>query len=272
MKAIWQCPVCKQGLDQEKGALQCGNGHHFDQSRSGYVNLLRSQQSKVKNHGDNQLMVKARTRFLNRGYYRLLVEALQEILTEVVPSPRSLVDVGCGECFYTHEIFQMYHGQTDVYGVDISKDAIAAGAKAYPDLKLAVGSSHALPFMAGCFDGAIALFAPIDPLEIKRILRASGVFIHVLPGPTHLYTLKKTVYEKPYLNSVALPLNIFARMREQSISASITMQNQEDVADLFAMTPYYYKTGLDDQHKLTQICTMTAEIDFVIRIYQGETV
>ena len=63
------CPVCKNELSEEEKLYRCENGHCFDKSKFGYVNLLQSQKSSAKRHGDDRLMVRARRDFLDSGYY-----------------------------------------------------------------------------------------------------------------------------------------------------------------------------------------------------------
>ena len=60
---------CQKPLCREERRLVCPAGHSFDVARSGYVNLLLSQQTGRKHHGDDKRMVKARSAFLERGYY-----------------------------------------------------------------------------------------------------------------------------------------------------------------------------------------------------------
>ena len=79
------CPVCKSEISLFERTYKCKNNHCFDLSKDGYVNLLMSQQSSLKRHGDDKLMVKARRDFLEKGFYSELREALCEVLTEVLP-------------------------------------------------------------------------------------------------------------------------------------------------------------------------------------------
>ena len=44
------CPVCGGALHREERSLRCGAGHCYDLARQGYVNLLRTNQSKAKRH------------------------------------------------------------------------------------------------------------------------------------------------------------------------------------------------------------------------------
>ena len=64
------CPVCGGVLHREERSLRCDAGHCYDLARRGYVNLLRTNQSKDKRHGDDQRMVAARTAFLDAATTR----------------------------------------------------------------------------------------------------------------------------------------------------------------------------------------------------------
>lgn len=69
------CPVCKEKLIKENKTFRCVNNHSFDCAKQGYVNLSRKQ---TKNHGDNALMVKARTDFLEKDYYDFMRQYVKE--------------------------------------------------------------------------------------------------------------------------------------------------------------------------------------------------
>lgn len=58
------CPKCKTGFSKEGNSYKCANGHCFDISRKGTVNLLLSQKSR---HGDDKLMVNARRKLSRQG-------------------------------------------------------------------------------------------------------------------------------------------------------------------------------------------------------------
>ena len=66
---VFVCPVCKKELVSNGKSFICENGHCFDISKFGYVNLLMSSKSSAKRHGDDRLMVRARRDFLDKGYY-----------------------------------------------------------------------------------------------------------------------------------------------------------------------------------------------------------
>ena len=52
--SIFCCPSCQKPLCREERRLVCPAGHSFDVARSGYVNLLLSQRTGRKHHGDGE--------------------------------------------------------------------------------------------------------------------------------------------------------------------------------------------------------------------------
>lgn len=97
----FRCPVCSQELKKERKIWACPQGHTFDIAAKGYVNLLMSNSSGAKRHGDDRLMINARRDFLSKGFYEPLREALYEALSAEFPRGGTLLDAGCGECWYT---------------------------------------------------------------------------------------------------------------------------------------------------------------------------
>ena len=95
------CPVCLRELTDTGAAYCCSAGHSFDKSKFGYVNLLQSQKSSSKRHGDDRLMVRARRDFLDKGYYGFLLDELCGICEKYLPCSARILDAGCGECYYS---------------------------------------------------------------------------------------------------------------------------------------------------------------------------
>lgn len=60
-----KCPVCQQALISQTTYYRCCNGHLFDISKEGYVNLLRKQGH--KEYGDSSAMIDARFNFLKKN-------------------------------------------------------------------------------------------------------------------------------------------------------------------------------------------------------------
>jgi 23S rRNA (guanine745-N1)-methyltransferase len=80
--------------------------------------------------------------------------------------------------------------------VDISKDALAAGAKRCPGLKLAVASVFRLPVRGGFLRYVAFRFRSVAADEFRRVLKDGGVMIRVVPLERHLTGLKEAVYDK----------------------------------------------------------------------------
>ena len=142
------CPVCGGVLHREERSLRCDAGHCYDLARRGYVNLLRTNQSKDKRHGDDQRMVAARTAFLDAGYYAPLRDAIAAAAVEYTSGDADVLDAGCGEGYYTACVLYALQAQgrsASVCGVDISRDALICAHRRAPELTLAVASIAHLP-------------------------------------------------------------------------------------------------------------------------------
>ena len=134
---IFNCPVCKLSLLRCDNTYKCENRHSYDISRYGYVNLLMSQKSSKKRHGDDKLMIQSRSEFLNKDYYKPLLECLIEIVSKKADDKQlTVLDCGCGDCYYSSYISLI--PMCDMYGIDISKDALIFAHRRNKDIKLAI--------------------------------------------------------------------------------------------------------------------------------------
>ena len=90
---MWICPICGLPLTAAEKCWRCGRQHSFDRSRSGYVHLLPANRKHGKMPGDDKLMVDARRRFLEGGWYAPLADALCARLSSYMPAGGGLLDV-----------------------------------------------------------------------------------------------------------------------------------------------------------------------------------
>lgn len=267
MSFSFSCPVCGDILFKADGSFKCENGHCFDIAKQGYVNLLCSQSSSLKRHGDDKLMVYSRTSFLDKGYYNCLMDRINERIGERTFDSMKFIDLGCGECSYTMRIAKEYP-EIDIGGVDISKQALISGGKRCCDISLAVASVFNLPVVDGYCDGAMTVFSPHCVDEIKRILKSGGFWLNAYPLERHLMGLKSIVYDKPYLNEVNRDIpDGFNLLSRDEIRDIIRLKCNEDILNLFRMTPYYYKTSASDQEKIETVDSLITEIEFGIDVY-----
>lgn len=250
------CPNCKNKLIRNDRTFSCVNRHSFDISKEGYVNLnLHNSQST----GDNAEMINARRDFLNNGYYSFLRDAVNNLLDE----DDTLVDLACGEGYYTKE-FKC----KEKIGIDLSKQGLKIASKNDKNTTYLLSSIFHSPLEDNSVDKVITIFAPVAKEEIVRILKEKGQFILVKPNVEHLYELKASIYEKPYKNEIEEIEIEGLKLIKEIDATQKTLVKKEDVNKLFMMTPYYHKTSLKDKEKLNTISDLEITFSFLIDIYQ----
>ena len=270
MKFSFKCPVCSELLEADGNTLRCKNNHCFDVAKQGYVNLLQSQKSSKKRHGDDTLMVKARQDFLDAGYYDCLRDKITEVLKKFIKPEMTIADLGCGECYYTAGIFESLKEQgigCEICGIDISKQALISGAKRCRELHLAVASTSDLPLSDKSCDAVVSIFAPCSETEIHRVLKDDGVWIKAFPLERHLMGLKAVVYDEPYENKVNRDAPGGFRTENYCEVKENCLVQGENIMNLFKMTPYYYKTGIADQQKVSEKECLEIEFEFGVSAF-----
>lgn len=269
--SILICPVCGEKLEKTEKSYVCPKNHSFDVARSGYVNLLLSKHMGKTLHGDNKLMVQARHDFLEKGYYGNLKKALCDTVAKNFHGG-VLVDAGCGEGYYTAAINnKLCESKTsaDIYGVDISKIAVEMAAKRKKDITFAAASVFHIPVQDNSCDMLVTLFAPYCGQEFCRILRDKGIMIMVIPSELHLWEMKQAIYDTPYKNEVKpYELEGFRLIGKKRIKYTISLEAQDDIQALFSMTPYYYRTGREQQERLAALERLDTTVDFELLTYQ----
>lgn len=269
---IWKCPVCESPLTADGRSLCCENRHCFDRARSGYVHLLPSSRQHAKLPGDNPEMVRARRNFLEKGYYAHLLDALCLAADRYLPENGTLLDAGCGEGYYTKNVREFLEGtgrKPAVYGLDISKTAADLAARADKGTDYAVGSVFHLPVQNESCDMVLSVFAPYCGEEFLRVLKPGGFLVMAIPAARHLWQLKQAVYASPYENAVKdYALEGFFFAEKYTAEHEIFLDNPQDIADLFSMTPYAYRTGQAERERLAALQTLTTETAFEVLVYQ----
>ncbi len=268
---MWSCPICARPLRETAVGLCCEQGHSFDRSRSGYVHLLPANRKHGKMPGDNRKMVDARRAFLSRGHYAPLADCLCATTTRWTEAGDYL-DVGCGEGYYTGRIAAALTEKLPLLsaaGIDISKQALTRAAKSCPAVSFAVASAFHLPLPESCCGAVTNVFAPFCREELLRVLRPGGALVMAIPGEMHLWELKSQIYVRPYKNQVK-PFDIdgFDLMKTNQVRYSMELNTPEELRELFLMTPYYYKTGREDQEKLFALSRLTVTAEFIVLAYR----
>lgn len=256
-----KCPVCSASLEKNAAQFICKNGHSFDIARSGYVNLAH----KHKPAGDNKEMVKARTAFLEQGAYSFLRTALAQRIQSL--HPKVLLDVGCGQGWYTGVLAQY----ADVcIGVDLSKEALLYASRHDKKSQYMLASIFDLPLEKDSVDVAVSIFTPIPDQELLRVLKPGGYFIAVSPGPRHLWELKSLLYETVYENpAYQRHLSGFREVSSEILQDSSVVANPWD---LFEMTPYRYKSPKAGMDAVAAARNLPVTFEFVVSVYQKESI
>lgn len=262
------CPVCGGGLERSDRSFLCKAGHCYDIAKSGYVNLLMSQKSSARNHGDDREMLRARREFLDKGYYEPLRNALCDEIGRSAPENAVILDCGCGEGYYTGAFAGAAGSRAKIFAVDISKDAAAYAAKRCPDVCVAAASAYRLPLADASCDIVLSVFAPYSEAELLRVLRPDGVLIEAAPMPMHLMNLKRAVYDKTYENEAPPLPHGFCLERRRELVYNLSLESGGDIRRLFLMTPYSRKTSPSDTAKLEALDRLTVSAEFYISVYK----
>ena len=267
MTSFFTCPVCGNALRGDK-TFKCENNHSFDKNKHGYLNLLMSNAASTKRHGDDKLMVIARSEFLEKAYYAPVRQALLSALKNHACAGMRILDAGCGEGWYTAYFAQQLADYAPhVAGVDISKDALRWAAKRGLT-ELAVASTAKLPVASESCHAILNIFSPPELKEFHRVLTNDGVLIRALPMENHLLGLKEAVYDTALLNPAPITdIDGYTLLEAVPVQYTITLYG-EDIWNLFTMTPYYYKTGKADQEKLKQLDTLTTQVEILVLTYK----
>lgn len=237
------CPICHETLKKEEKRYCCKKKHSFDIAKQGYTNLYLKSSNKS---GDNKEMVQARTDFLNEGFYKPLKDAIVSWIQELGVS--SIVDAGCGEGYYTNTIEE--ETKTTIYAFDLSKEALKYASRQNKNVYYFLNSIYELPIENNSCDLVLNIFAPFAKEEFSRILKKDGYILKVDPEKDHLWEMKEVLYEN-ILENDALNENYENLSLIDTRKVSFMMDlDKDDIAHLFTMTPYLYKTKKESRDKL----------------------
>ncbi len=267
----YQCPLCQQSLSLNQRTYSCANNHQFDMAKEGYVNLMPAHHKRSKDPGDNKEMMQARRRFLDGGHYDPMRQKVAELCKRYLEnSDHQLLDIGCGEGYYTTYIADALKEQSSeakTFGLDISKVAIRYASKRYPNCDFTVASSHRLPFADDCLDGILRIYAPCKTEELNRCIQPGGVVITVTPAARHLYEFKQGIYQDVRLHEEQ-PEDIdnFTVTHEEKVNYMMTLSGDE-AFDLLQMTPFAWRASEAYKQELKDSTNIQCEADFMIRVY-----
>jgi len=255
----------------EERRWACAAGHSFDIARQGYVNLLAGA-GRRRAGGDSTEMVAARRFFLATGAYERISDHVNHEVARALTAAAeyaTVLDVGCGEGYYTRRLGAALADTARVCGVDLAKPAVAAAAVSDPTGLYAVASAFDLPLPPASADVVINVFGPIAPEELARVVRPSGSVVIVHPGPRHLFALRELVYEQAAPHEPKNPLRAvpdwFRPAGTVTVAYPLSLTAGETAQQLLAMTPYRWHAP---RHIEDRLATLETEVDVMISSYR----
>ena len=260
------CPLCGAVLNKEEKSYRCENRHSFDIARQGYVNLLPVQQKHSLNPGDTKEQVASRREFLSAGFYAPIADALCHNAKEL-GCAGPILDVGCGEGYYSTQVAAALN--TELVGLDISKEAVRFAAGKYKNAQWLCGTAARLPVADGSAGLVMSLFALTVPAEFHRVLRKDGLFFQVLAAEDHLLGLKSIIYpELLHKEKDTVPEEPgFDLVKSVPIRFPFTVEGQQ-VRNLLSMTPHVYRISKEGAARLAETQILTDTASCVLNIYR----
>lgn len=218
-------------------------------------------------------MVRNRRAFLNAGYYQPIAEAVtQSLLSYRDGRSGSLLDMGCGEGYYTvfmQEALKANDQQADWTGIDISREAIRAANQRSRSIEWVVASAARIPIPDSSLDGMTALFTLFESAEYARVLKSNAPLVVTTTGPDHLLSLRELIYDQirpqPFA-PVAKPSKHFRHISEERVQFTLDLQG-ESIQQLLGMTPHVWHTSLEKQDVLKKLNVLTTQIDVKLTVF-----
>lgn len=262
------CPICQSALSLQNKQWSCDKGHCFDQAKEGYTNLLAVQHKHSKQPGDSKTMLQARQHFLNQGHFAFLATAINKMLSQ--HSAQNIVDLGCGEGYYTQTISKQQSNANSVIGIDIAKDGIRMAAKRCKQAQFFVASNHRLPIADNSIDFTVRVFAPSDNQELLRISKPKAYLLKVVPGAMHLSKLRTLLYKDLQAHSEQAEDMPGWQLLEQQKIAQLATLNRPDMNALCMMTPFAWKKNKELEQHLKSQDDFEMNFEFVLQVYQRQ--
>lgn len=260
------CPLCQAPLVLTQRTLRCANNHSFDQAKQGYWHLLPVQKKRSRAPGDNAQMVAARTRFLEKGHYLPFLSALCAKVshqTQLRDAPKVL-DMGCGEGYYTAAIAAALPSSAEVIGLDISKEAIKAASRRNRDICWIVASGADIPVPQHSQDILVVLFSRLMPDALAQVMSSGGTLLYAWPGAQHLIELRQAIYEeiKPSrFDPIKELADHFSVAKVEQHNFSFSLINEDELDALLHMTPHGQRMKQEKRQQLLEQLPLTLTFD-----------
>ena len=259
------CPICQENLTLVETSLKCDHRHSFDLAKFGYVNLAPQIKQSANYDKEN---FQNRQQILEAGFYQAILEGISDLLA-INPSAKTILDIGCGEGFYSRKL-QEAHPDKTFYAFDISKDSVQIAAKSEINwaVNWFVGDLARLPIKNASMDILLDIFSPANYGEFHRVLSQNGILIKVIPTENHLKEIRQTVQDKltkkDYSNQdIKEHFQEHFSIQSSQIASLTKPITAEQRQALLSMTPLLFHV---DQSKIdwTQLTEITIEAEILV--------
>ncbi len=260
------CPICGESLELKNKSVVCANHHSFDFARQGYVNLLPVQNKHSMAPGDTKEMLLARRNFLDSGHYAPICYSVAKAVNRYSAAKKPLlVDVGCGEGYYTAQFEQLC--SAECVGIDIAKDGVRMSCSRSKNILWLVATASHLPLEDNSVDAVTAMFSLLLQEEYARLLKKGGIVVEVTVGSKHLVELKEIIYDEVFeQHKHPEPCKEwFEELECTEHSYQITLNN-EQLRNLLMMTPHFWRIHKERREKLEQTESLTLTVNYFVRV------
>ena len=263
--SAFACPICQENLTLVESSLKCDHRHSFDLAKFGYVNLAPQIKQSANYDKEN---FQNRQQILEAGFYKAILEGISDLLA-TKPSAKTILDIGCGEGFYSRKL-QEAHPDKTFYAFDISKDSVQIAAKSEPNwaVNWFVGDLARLPIKDASMDILLDIFSPANYGEFRRVLSQNGILIKVVPTENHLKEIRQMVQEqlttKDYSNQdIKEHFQEHFSIQSSQIASLTKPITAEQRQALLSMTPLLFHV---DQSKIdwSQLTEITIEAEILV--------
>lgn len=244
----FRCPICNLALYLDGKSLKCENKHSFDIAKQGYTNLLmNSKKQKLydKSSFENRRLI------LESGFYDHILKEIVDFIDK--NQINKILDIGCGEGYYSNCINQMSSKDLDIYSFDISKDSIVLASKGdnSNSVKYFVSDLADIAIQDSSIDCILDIFSPANYKEFKRILKNDAFLLKVIPGENHLKEIREKVKDKlnkeiySNLEIIKCFEESFQILDHKKTSATYKLSSKERDS-LIHMTPLLFNIDTDE--------------------------
>ena len=263
--SAFACPICQENLTLVETSLKCDNRHSFDLAKFGYVNLAPQIKQSANYDKEN---FQNRQQILEAGFYQAILEGISDLLA-TKPSAKTILDIGCGEGFYSRKL-QESHSNKTFYAFDISKDSVQIAAKSETNwaVNWFIGDLARLPIKDASMDILLDIFSPANYGEFRRVLSQNGILMKVVPTENHLKEIRQMVQEqltkKDYSNQdIKEHFQEHFSIQSSQIASLTKPITAEQRQALLSMTPLLFHV---DQSKIdwSQLTKITIEAEILV--------